>query len=132
MADSSGTLEARAYHTRGGGAPAPDHDADHAARESRVVAEQAPLSRAGNILFSLLITAGDANTVPSMPTATLVTPKKTVRRRTTKNVTAFKIKAVPGSPLAGLEHMIGCVSLPRDPRPRSEILRARYLADHNT
>ena len=42
------------------------------------------------------------------------------------------LKAVAGSPLAGIEHMVGCVTLPRDPRPRREILRARILADHNT
>jgi hypothetical protein len=45
MADSSGTLETCAWFTRGGGAPAPDHDADHAARQSRVVAEQKRLFR---------------------------------------------------------------------------------------
>ena len=45
MADSTRTLEACAYHTRGGGAAAPDHDADHAARQSRVVAEQKRLVR---------------------------------------------------------------------------------------
>jgi hypothetical protein len=45
MADSPGTLDACADYTRGGGAPAPDHDADHPARESRVVAEQARLLR---------------------------------------------------------------------------------------
>lgn len=67
-----------------------------------------------------------------MPTATPARPKKVAARRATKNVGAFSIKAVPDSPLAGLEHMIGCVSLPRDPRPRRESLRARYLADHNT
>lgn len=41
-------------------------------------------------------------------------------------------KAVAGSPLAGLEHLIGCVSLPRDLRSRREVLRARALADHHT
>lgn len=45
MADSSGTLDACAWFTRGGGAPAPDHDADHATRQSRVVAEQTRLVR---------------------------------------------------------------------------------------
>ena len=40
MADSTGTLEACAHYTRGGRAPAPDHDADHAARQGRVVEEQ--------------------------------------------------------------------------------------------
>ena len=40
MADSTGTLNACAHFTRRGRAPAPDHDANHAARESRVVAEQ--------------------------------------------------------------------------------------------
>lgn len=67
-----------------------------------------------------------------MPTATPARPKKVATRRARKKVGAFTIRAVPGSPLAGLEHMIGCVSLPRDPRPRSEIPRARYLADHHT
>jgi hypothetical protein len=45
MADSSGTLNACADYTRGGSAPAPDHDADHASRKSRVVAEQKRLIR---------------------------------------------------------------------------------------
>jgi Serine/Threonine/Tyrosine Kinase found in polyvalent proteins len=45
MADSSGTLASCAHFTRGGGAPAPDHDADHAARQSRVSAEQGRLLR---------------------------------------------------------------------------------------
>jgi hypothetical protein len=67
-----------------------------------------------------------------MPTATKNRPQKPARRRAVKKVFTHGIKAVPGSPLAGLEHLIGCVSLPRDPRPRREILRARYLADHNT
>lgn len=66
-----------------------------------------------------------------MPTATKTRPQKLVRRGV-KKVVAHGIKAVPGSPLAGLEHLIGCVSLGRDSRPRREILRARYVADHNT
>ena len=45
MADSSRTLETCARFTRGGGAPAPDHDADHSAREVRVVSEQKRLLR---------------------------------------------------------------------------------------
>ncbi|MBI5766681.1 MAG: hypothetical protein HZA93_02730 [Verrucomicrobia bacterium] len=40
MADSSRALDACAYHTRGGGAPAPDHDATNAARDRRIAAEQ--------------------------------------------------------------------------------------------
>ena len=40
MADARRTLESAAYFARGGGAPAPDHDADHAARSIRVKAEQ--------------------------------------------------------------------------------------------
>gem|GEM_PF-6920178 len=67
-----------------------------------------------------------------MPTVTVISPKKIVRRRAKKKVSALRIKAEPGSALAGLEHLIGCASLPRDLRPRREILRARYLADHNT
>lgn len=58
--------------------------------------------------------------------------KKPVRHRVTRKGWAHGFKAVPGSPLAGLEHLLGCVSLPQDRRPRSEILRARYLTDHNT
>jgi hypothetical protein len=50
-----------------------------------------------------------------MPTATSVRPKKVATRRATKKGFAHGIKAVPGSPLAGLEHLIGCVALPRDP-----------------
>ena len=67
-----------------------------------------------------------------MPTATKLSPKKPVRRRMKKKISPPAIKAVKGSPLAGLEHLIGCVTLPRDSRSRREILRARYLADHNT
>jgi hypothetical protein len=40
MADSRRPLESSAHFTRGGGAPAPDHDADNANRSSRVEAEQ--------------------------------------------------------------------------------------------
>jgi hypothetical protein len=40
LADPRRTLELSAHFTRGGGAPAPDHDADHASRASRVEAEQ--------------------------------------------------------------------------------------------
>ncbi len=68
-----------------------------------------------------------------MPTATTSgKTKRVVPRRRTDKATRAAIKAVPGSPLAGLEHVIGSVALPVDPRPRREILRARYLADHNT
>ncbi len=79
-----------------------------------------------------LVTAADFSTVYRMPTATKLSPKKPARRRVTKKLPAHGIKAAPGNPFAGLEHLFGCVSLPPDPRPRSEILRARYLADHNT
>ena len=40
VADARRTLESAAHFTRGSGAPAPDHDADHAHRSSRVEAEQ--------------------------------------------------------------------------------------------
>jgi len=40
MANARGTLESSAHFTRGGGAPAPDHDADYAARTKRVEVEQ--------------------------------------------------------------------------------------------
>ena len=40
MADARRALESSAHDTRGGGAPAPDHDADHARRSKRVEAEQ--------------------------------------------------------------------------------------------
>ena len=40
MADTPRPLESAADFTRGGGPPAPDHDADHACRASRVEAEQ--------------------------------------------------------------------------------------------
>ena len=45
MADSSGTLNACADYTRRGAAAAPDHDADHADRARRVIAEQKRLLR---------------------------------------------------------------------------------------
>jgi len=40
LADPRGTLESSADFTRGGGAPAPDHDAPYASRASRLEAEQ--------------------------------------------------------------------------------------------
>jgi hypothetical protein len=40
MADPLRPLESSAHFTRGGGAPTPDHDADHASRTKRVEAEQ--------------------------------------------------------------------------------------------
>ena len=40
MADARGTLESSADYTRGGGSPAPDHDATHRDRAKRVEAEQ--------------------------------------------------------------------------------------------
>ena len=40
VADTRRPLESAAYFTRGGGAPAPGHDADNASRSSRVEAEQ--------------------------------------------------------------------------------------------
>ncbi len=43
MADACRTLESAADFTRGGGAPTPDHDADHASRSKRVEAEQRQL-----------------------------------------------------------------------------------------
>ncbi len=66
-----------------------------------------------------------------MPTATVVRPKKIVRRRVKKKTSVHGIKAVPGNPFAGLEHVFGSIALPRDPRTPREIIRARILADHN-
>ena len=43
MANSSSPLDSCANYTRGGGAPAPDHDAGHAARTRRLAEEQARL-----------------------------------------------------------------------------------------
>jgi hypothetical protein len=40
LADARRTLESAAHFTRGGGAPAPGHDADHASRAGRIEAEQ--------------------------------------------------------------------------------------------
>jgi len=40
LADAGRTLESAARHTRGGGAPAPDHDSDYATRTARVEVEQ--------------------------------------------------------------------------------------------
>jgi hypothetical protein len=40
LADARRTLESAAHYTRGGGAPAPGHDADHPTRSKRVEAEQ--------------------------------------------------------------------------------------------
>lgn len=84
------------------------------------------------IIACLLVTAADANTVSFMPTATLARPKKVTARRTAKKASTHGIKAVPGNPFAGLEHVFGSIALPHDPRPPREIIRARILADHNT
>lgn len=73
-----------------------------------------------------------SNTVLAMPTATKLSPKKPARRRVTKELPAHGIKAAPGNPFAGLEHVIGSIALPPDPRSPREIIRARILADHNT
>jgi hypothetical protein len=73
---------------------------------------------------------GDVRMVLLMPIAVA---KKSVRKSGVlgrKKPVGFK--AVPGSPLFGLEHMVGCVTLPRTPRSRRETLRGRILADHNT
>jgi hypothetical protein len=67
-----------------------------------------------------------------MPTVPKTRPRKPVRSRAKKNNFVHGIKAMPGSPLAGVEYLIGSVSLPRDPRPPRKIIRARILADHNT
>lgn len=67
-----------------------------------------------------------------MPTATKPSPKKPARRSVAKKPPAHGIKAAPGNPFAGLEHVIGSIALPPDPRPPREIIRARILADHNT
>lgn len=67
-----------------------------------------------------------------MPNATLARPKKVAARRATKKVFAHGIKAAPGNPFAGLEHVFGSIALPRDPRPPREIIRARIVADNNT
>lgn len=72
------------------------------------------------------------STLLLMSTATAVRPKKGAVRRVTKKTAAHGIKAVPGNPFAGLEHVFGSIALPRDPRPAREIIRARILADHNT
>jgi hypothetical protein len=69
--------------------------------------------------------------VCGMPSAAK-TSRQNVSHPRTKKPGERKFKAVPGSPLAGLEHLIGAISLPRDPRPRREVIRARILADHNT
>ena len=67
-----------------------------------------------------------------MPTATKTRLKKSVRAHAVKKVSTHGIKAVPGNPFAGLEHVFGSIALPRDPRTPREIIRARILADHNT
>ena len=91
-----------------------------------------PLRRASKILFGRLVTAADANTVSFMPATTLARPKKDATHRATKKFFAHGIKAAPGNPFAGLEPFFGSIALPRDPRTPREILRAHYLADHNT
>ena len=74
--------------------------------------------------------SGDVSMVFLMPT---VAAKKSVRKSgALRRKKPGGFKAVPGSPLFGLEHMVGCVTLPRTPRSRHETLRGRILADHNT
>jgi hypothetical protein len=69
-----------------------------------------------------------------MPTATKLSLKKPARKvaGAKKKFPAHGIKAAPGNPFAGLEHVFGSIALPPDPRPPREIIRARILADHNT
>ncbi len=69
-----------------------------------------------------------------MPTATKLSPRKPARKGAgaKKKTPTHGIKAAPGNPFAGLEHVIGSIALPPDPRPPREIIRARILADHNT
>lgn len=67
-----------------------------------------------------------------MPTTPKVSSKKPVRRAAAKKRPAHGIKAAPGNPFAGLEHVIGSIALPPDPRPPRESIRARILANHNT
>ena len=67
-----------------------------------------------------------------MPTATPARPKKVTTRRATTKVFAHGIKAAPGNPFAGLEHVFGSIALPRDPRTPHEFIRAGILADNDT
>lgn len=69
-----------------------------------------------------------------MPTATKLSAKKPARKvaGARKKIPTHGIKAAPGNPFAGLEHVIGSIALPPDPRTPREIIRARILADHNT
>jgi hypothetical protein len=67
-----------------------------------------------------------------MSTATSAKPQNPAVPRVKKRKATHGIKAVPGNPFAGLEHVFGSIALPRDPRPAREIIRARILADHNT
>jgi hypothetical protein len=76
--------------------------------------------------------SAELSTVLRMPTATKLSSKKPVRQRATKKLPAHGIKAAPGNPFAGLEHIFGSIALPPDPRSPREIIRARILADHNT
>ncbi len=79
-----------------------------------------------------LVTGASLRTVFRMPTATKLSLKKPARKLAKKKLPAHGIKAAPGNPFAGLEHVIGSIALPPDPRPPREIIRARILADHNT
>jgi hypothetical protein len=67
-----------------------------------------------------------------MSAATKLSPKKLAPRRAKKKPPAHGIKAAPGNPFAGLEHVFGSIALPPDSRSPREIIRARILADHNT
>ena len=55
-----------------------------------------------------------------MPTTTLTKPKKVATRGATKKVFAHGIKAAPGNPFAGLEHVFGSIALPHDPRTHAK------------
>ena len=79
-----------------------------------------------------LVTLPAPCTVSRMSTATKLSSKKPARKRAAKKLPAHGIKAAPGNPFAGLEHVFGSIALPPDPRPPREIIRARILADHNT
>ncbi|EIQ00052.1 hypothetical protein OpiT1DRAFT_04589 [Opitutaceae bacterium TAV1] len=64
-----------------------------------------------------------------MSTATLSKPS---RKSARKPARAIGKKAMPGSPLVGLEHLVGCVSLPPTSLTPREKIRARLAAKHNS
>lgn len=69
-----------------------------------------------------------------MPTTTTrKTTRKPAAKQAAKQAARKAVKAVPGNPFAGVEHVFGSISFrPLKGEALKKHIRARILADHNT